>query len=167
MRTRLLGHWLLFGSVGCVVFFVTIAVVMIDSPRTMRDLHIDERRLVHLDAIEKTLDCFWSYGEKTLPDDVSELKAWTQETQQLVGVSKSYCRLQQLSDPQTGDPYIYRVTSASEYELCAVFATENSGTRRAKSGYGSYGARKLKSHKSGEHCFALTASTPLLLGKQG
>jgi hypothetical protein len=54
-----------------------------------------------------------------------------------------------LKDPETGQPYTYRVTGKTTYELCATFSLERKSEQNV-----------FWNHPAGEHCFTINVLDP-------
>jgi hypothetical protein len=125
---------------------VTAAIVaglaMIDSPEKERAKKLDKRRTADLGAIALAIDRYWERHEK-LPADLGELQE---------GIVSDVVT----ADPRTKKAYVYRITSPSEYELCAEFETKKSqeywGPR--------FGKGRNWSHSAGRYCFKLEPYNP-------
>ena len=102
--------------VSVVVLAVLAAVVygfiLVGSPASQRVLRFDERRVSDLQSISFALDSYWVRNEQ-LPENLEAL----QDQRYFV---------RSIQDPETEEPYEYRVLSAVTYELCAVFLAESS-----------------------------------------
>lgn len=161
MKQRPLGHWLLFGSVVCVLFFVTIAVGVIDGPQTMRERKFDAERIARLTSVAFALDCYWQREGESLPESLQELRDWSARSQRRTR-SHWYCQPGEISDPDSGAPFSYRIIASPRYELCAVFLGDEHDTSEGpyyRLGNSREGDR-FRNHEAGENCFEVTAQTP-------
>lgn len=135
-----------------VVAAVVAGLSLIDGPQARRDTRLDDKRIADLKHLAGAIDCYWTLEKGgALPDDLDALAArldagW-RETE-LPGK----CRMRDRSDPETAEPYGYRVLNGAEYELCATFsrASENDSP-----GFSNEHVRWR--HEAGELCFALRA----------
>lgn len=123
------------------------AFVVLDSPAEERRQRLDDQREKALTRISAGVEEFWKKKE-SLPTSLEELQAH----QDWQGVP---------TDPVSDEPYVYRVTSASTYELCADFAAEAQGDDRDTTH--AFRLRQIRglfeTHPAGEHCFDLDAPT--------
>ena len=101
---------------GLVVVAVLSAVVygltLVGTPAQQRLIQFDERRVSDLQQITYAIDSYWERN-KSLPESLENLRD-----------PRYY--VQSLSDPKTGEPYEYRLTSEAAYEICATFETDSS-----------------------------------------
>jgi len=119
-----------------VLAVVIVGVTLLDSPAQERLRRLDERRVDNLRSISAELDIYWT-REGTLPSSLEDLSSEP-------GV------FIELYDPETGQPYEYRVLDSETYELCAEFARDTAdGQGRPYRDYWSHG--------QGRHCFELKA----------
>jgi len=88
-----------------VVAVVIGGIILLDSPAQERLRRLDERRVDDLRELAYALDRYWTQ-EGTIPPLLEELSS-----EPGVFVERF--------DPETGQPYEYRVLSSSTYELCA------------------------------------------------
>ena len=98
------------GLVVAVLAVVIVGVTLLDSPAQERLRRLDERRVDDLRSISVELDFYWT-REGTLPSSLEDLSSEP-------GV------FLELYDPETGQPYEYRVLSSNTYKLCAEFARD-------------------------------------------
>lgn len=93
-----------------VIAAAIIGLIVVGSPAEQRAVRMDERRLADLAALSSAIDQFHQNQDR-LPEVPSE--------------ARRYMSLPPRdADPVTSEPYEYRVLSDTEFELCAVFATE-------------------------------------------
>ena len=119
-----------------VLAVVIVGVTLLDSPAQERLRRLDERRVDDLRSISAELDIYWT-REGTLPSSLEEL---ANEPGVFI----------ELYDPETGQPYEYRVLGSNAYELCAEFARDTAeGQGRPYRDYWPHG--------QGRHCFELKA----------
>ena len=132
------GKIIIVGSVVTVVVVaaVIVGIILLDSPAQERLRRFDERRVGDLRELAYALDRYWT-REGTLPSLLEEL-------------SNEPGVFVELFDPETGQPYEYRVLSSNTYELCSQFA-RNTAEEQDRF-YRSYW-----SHGPGRQCFQLEA----------
>lgn len=116
--------------IGAVVAAVAAALMVLGPPREQRARRMDERRVDDLAAIGRATDLYWSRHGK-LPANLGEL---TPDAGSELATR----------DPESEQPYEYRVLTADQYELCARFQQPSA----RPSGI-------FWSHPAGRHCFAL------------
>ena len=122
--------------IGSIVLLIAAAVAasiwVVGSPAEARLRILDERRIQHLQAIEHWVSLY-TVAKKSLPSSLGVL------SQAPIGFTLPV-------DPETGQPYEYRITGPRSYELCATFSRE--GDRPSPS-YGPY----AWTHGKGRQCF--------------
>jgi len=116
---------------------VVVGVVLLDSPAEARLRRLDERRVDDLRDLAFAVDAFWT-REGQLPTSLGDLS----EAERIVT---------EPIDPETGEPYEYRVLGEKSFELCAVFARDTGPDDRD----GCY--RSFWFHGTGRQCFQLEA----------
>ena len=122
--------------IAVVVAVVIVGVILLDSPAQERLRRLDERRVDDLRSISAELDFYWT-RERTLPSSLEEL------------ANKPGVFLE-LYDPETGQPYEYRVLGSKTYELCAEFARDTAEERNRF-------YRETWAHGPGKQCFEMEA----------
>ena len=122
--------------IAVVVTVVIVGVILLDSPAQERLRRLDERRVDDLRSISAELDFYWT-REGTLPSSLEEL-------------SNEAGVFMKLYDPETGQPYEYRVLSGNTYELCAQFSRDTANE------HGHF-YRDYWSHGQERQCFELEA----------
>jgi len=115
---------------------ITDRILPLDSPAQERLRQLDERRVDDLRSISVELDFYWT-REGTLPSSLEDLSSEP-------GV------FIELHDPETDQPYEYRVLDSNTYELCAKFARDTADEQGRPH-------RDYWSHGQGRHCFKLEA----------
>lgn len=134
---------------GLVVVAVGAAIVgglvLAGSPESARRTRLDDRREADLQGIATAVDLYWSQNRE-LPADLERL-----------GRERGV-RLRSLEDPQTGDPYEYRITGEKTYELCAVFDREDPGPSARDRGESWDGTGRFWIHGAGRACFPVEAA---------
>lgn len=102
------------GIITAVVIFVSLvgAFLLVDSPAVARAKAFDQTRVNNLSEIRYTIDSYYNKFEK-LPESLNDLddqRAFLQKT-----------------DPETNQPYEYKIIDEKSYELCADFNTSIKG----------------------------------------
>jgi hypothetical protein len=120
--------------VGAVLAAIAIALVYVGSPGEARQRRFDERRVSVLTEIVTSLDRYWSANAR-LPASVEEAAR---------GGAASVPR-----DPETGEPYGYRVLDDRRYELCATFA-------RPSDDPPALNELPFRAHAAGRQCFTMS-----------
>ena len=126
-----------------VVGAVAWGVVVVGSPSTARLQRLDLRRLEDLQTIFREVQSLCRD-----PDVKHELKRGLPETlDELAALARSE-RIS-LTDPATGERYVYAVRDGTSYELCATFALERDSD-----------VEVFWNHAPGRHCFTVDALDP-------
>ena len=115
---------------------VIVGICLLDSPAQERLRRLDERRVDDLRELSYEVDFYWT-REGILPTSLEELSSEP-------GVFVN------LLDPETGQPYEYRVLSSNTYELCAVFALDTAAEQDRF-------YKDVWSHGPGRQCFQMEA----------
>ncbi|MBU1015245.1 hypothetical protein KKI17_02305 [Patescibacteria group bacterium] len=111
MRTFFASKVFLWAVVFFVGAAILYAVFLMGSPGTQRAMRMDLQRVSHLQQISYALEQYWvTRGE--LPETLGKLRG------------EGYY-IDAVVDPQTGEPYEYRVLGEEQYELCAVFELDS------------------------------------------
>lgn len=127
------------GFAGVIVAAIIGGIALLDSPAEERLHRLDERRVADLRELAYALDSYWT-REGALPSSLDELP-------------DEHDYLGELVDPESGEPYEYRVLGEDTYELCAVFATET--TEQFETPF-----QDSWFHGAGRQCFELKAQDP-------
>lgn len=123
-------------AVAAVVATVSVALVLLGSPRQQRARRLDERRLEDLRGVSGAVDLHFTRAGR-LPGSLDELPPE-------LGPAPA------ARDPETGEPYRYEQIADDRYRLCADFARESPPERWGPQ-------RDFWSHGAGPHCFELQA----------
>jgi hypothetical protein len=125
--------------IGAVVW----GVALVGTPGTARLQRFDQRRLGDLQTIFREVQLLCRD-----PDIKHELKRALPETlDDLEALARSE-RIR-LTDPETGQRYVYTVKDGTTYELCATFSLERDSD-----------VEVFWNHTSGRHCFTVDALDP-------
>ena len=108
----------IFFTVATLAVAATIAwgFVLVGSPGSRRIDRFDEQRVQDLQTIQQEIETLC-----VAPDKKEELKGPLPKTLE-EAASRAQNRRLSLTDPETGEPYGYRVTGESNFELGATFA---------------------------------------------
>jgi len=116
-------------------------IMLSGSPATQRLYRFDEKRMENLTGIHQEIMNIVYDGEP-YRTDILPRKA-VPATLEEVQAAAVYTR-PEISDPETGAPYEYRVVSRTVYELCATFNFERNEA---------YDVRW--NHSAGRHCYTI------------
>ncbi len=128
--------------VVAVVGSIVYALFLLGSPGQQRDIRLDQERIGHLSNIANNIDTYWELNQE-LPLTLAELSG-----------PRYY--VDHIHDPETGEPYEYRILEGPSYELCAFFMTETDDASAQDRSF----SRRAWDHGSGRTCFALEAQAP-------
>lgn len=138
---------ILLGVVALVMIAaIGYGFVQTGGPFHQRKVRMDEERVRRLSGIQRALQAHYR-DEEQLPSDLESL---------LEDGDRHYGSVdrEDLSDPETGKAFEYRVVDTDEYTLCAVFATEH--TDEDHRVYRIY-RKKDWFHPEGRYCFERVA----------
>lgn len=121
--------------VAAVVAAIGVAFVYVGSPGEARQRRFDDRRVTDLTEIVTSLDVYWRTNAR-LPASLEEAAR---------GGAASVPR-----DPESGEPYPYRIVDDRHYELCAAFA-------RPSTEVPAMHEPPFRGHAAGRQCFTLEA----------
>jgi hypothetical protein len=142
MMTRLHTAFSVASSL-VVVVAVAWGAVLVGSPATARLQRFDQQRLGDLQTIFREVQSLCHD-----PDIKTELKRALPATlDELASLARSE-RIN-LTDPETGERYVYAVKDATTYELCATFSLARASD-----------VDVFWNHTSGKHCFTVDALDP-------
>ena len=132
---------------GVVVVVVIVAVgygiFLVGSPGLQRTIKFDERRVSDLRGIASALDIYWDRNE-ALPESLNALQG-------------PQYHVRSIEDPETKEPYEFRLIEENRYELCAAFSNDSSELRGIREP--AFSAR-VWDHGIGRECFELEAQAP-------
>ena len=137
---------LAIGAIVVVIATLGYSIYLVGTPGQQRDVRLDERRVDDLRNISENIDIYLEINEE-MPAGLEDL----------IG-PRFY--VQSIEDPETGVPYEYLVTEGNNYELCAVFSTDDSERRSRPRESGPtrrYYSDRVWDHGVGRTCFPLTA----------
>jgi len=141
MRSRFFG---MVASVVVVGSFC-IGLGVVGTPSAQRHVRADVMRAIDIRRIAFALKSW--HDRAVLANSTPVLPPALSVIQARGALSES-----QIADPETKEPYEYRVISGSRYELCAIFAASEWGSQSG--GIGS----PFWHHGQGRACFFLDAS---------
>lgn len=124
--------YILVAAFVCVALASIIGgVVLVGTPAEQRLKALDNKRVHHLNLIaRKVRDHQTKHGR--LPESLADISdEW----------------VSQVADPETGEPYTYRVTGERSFQLCAVFVRKDNKPRKPVTYF------RFKMHEQGLHCF--------------
>jgi hypothetical protein len=142
MTTRIHVAFSLASSV-VVVAAVVWGSVLVGAPGTTRLGRFDQQRLNDLETIFREIQSLCHDPDikdevkRPLPESLDELAALARNERINV------------TDPQTGQRYVYTVKDRTAYELCATFSLERDSD-----------VKVFWNHPSGEHCFTVNVLDP-------
>ena len=134
MRANQTGPLLIAAFAIAVALAIGAGFIFVGTPADQRAIALDNKRLAALNQIGREVQLYYSM-HGSLPAD-------------LEGISKEWAT--NAADPQSGEPYTYRVTGERSFELCAVFAREDKTPRRHIS------RTRFRNHSAGFDCFEHT-----------
>ena len=126
-----------------VVVALVWGVVLVGSPGAARLQRFDGQRLDDLQTIFREVQSLCRDPDlkdklkRPLPDSLDELATLARSE-----------RIN-LTDPETGERYVYTVTGTTTYELCATFSLDRDSDMDV-----------FWNHPSGRHCFSIDALDP-------
>lgn len=126
-----------------VVTAVITGLFMLGPPVEERRRKLDARRVADLRGAARAVDRYWTTRYALPPS----LEALSEERD----ISLS------LLDPETGQPYQYRVLEGDAYELCANFSQDDLEDKRTtlSPAIGSERFSPFWAHGAGRHCYRL------------
>ncbi len=142
MMTRIHVVFSVASSVAVVVAVIW-GSALVGSPGTTRIQRFDQQRLDDLETIYREIQSLcWD------PDIKNEVKRPLPETLDELAALARYERIN-LTDPETGQRYVYTVKDGTIYELCATFSLERNSD-----------VKVFWNHPSGKHCFTVHVLDP-------
>lgn len=131
---------LAIGAIVVVVATLGYSIYLVGTPGQQRDARLDDRRIDDLRNIANNIDTHLRLNDGAMPSGLTDL------------TGPQYY-VQSIEDPETGLPYEYRVVENTDYELCAVFATDGSERQEERRLF----SESIWVHGVGRTCFELTA----------
>jgi hypothetical protein len=149
-KRKIVFYGLFAATVMSVVAVLTIAVLSITTPTTVREMRLDQIQLQDLQLISNQIDNFTQLNDQEKPKDLAELAA-------AVGAGA-------IPEPPEGrDDYTYEPSEAG-YKLCATFAHDDKPSQY-------FNPASLEttfsiwSYKRGRYCFQLVHSCEVRVEK--
>ena len=136
MKTSAVARLVIGMSIIVVVVAVAVGLFLAGSPTHERMRRLDEVRVQDLHAIARAVDLYWTRYAR-LPNSLEVLAREP-------GASVS------ARDPESAEPYDYRVLGSAKYELCARFDRDSAEQERSA-------RADFWSHGVGQRCFQLEA----------
>ncbi len=139
-RAKLVGY--AFGAVA--ILTVVAGFFIIGSPTDIRLMRLDDQKQNDLSNIQWQVVNYWQTKE-ILPSKLEDLSD---------PISGNIIPV----DPQSGQPYVYTVTGARTFKLCAMFNRENNVTTSQPMAYPAVKGAIDENwkHGAGESCFDRT-----------
>ncbi|MCY4365009.1 MAG: DUF5671 domain-containing protein [Chloroflexi bacterium] len=126
-------------AVVVVVSTIGYSIYLAGTPGQQRDVRLDERRVSDLQNISNNIDSYLDLNFE-MPGALEDLMG-----------PRFFVR--SVEDPETGEPYEYRVIEGTSYELCAIFATDTSERRDDRRTF----SERAWDHGRGRTCYELEA----------
>jgi hypothetical protein len=136
---------LLFSVASSVVVVVAVVwgIILAGSPKTARILRYDQQRLEDLQTIFREIQSICRD-----PDIKDELDDPLPKTLDELAERAENEKIN-LTDPETGQRYVYTLKDENTYELCATFSMKRDSDFEV-----------FWNHPSGRHCFTVDALDP-------
>ena len=107
-----------YGSIAVTAIALVSAFFFIDSPLKVRDQKYDQAIINKFEQIDNAINAYYGENQK-LPASLNDL---------LSGGSTYYILDKEITDPTTGQAFVYKINGKDFYELCATFKTSNKNT---------------------------------------
>jgi hypothetical protein len=134
-----------FAIVASITVAIAVACgfVVIGSPSTRRLARFDEQRLRDLQTIAREI--------QLMTEDPNKKGTLKESLPKTLDEATLRARDERVNprDPETGEPYAYRVKDETTYELCARFARKRD-----------WDSRIFWNHPAGAHCFVINVLDP-------
>lgn len=144
-KARLIG----WATGALAVLAIVAGFFIIGTPWEAREFRYDEQRVGDLQNVQYQIINYWQ-AKAALPATLDE------------AVDPLYGGMMP-RDPETGDPYEYRVTGEHSFELCATFAAPAQATGKdartvpmLEPAYGPVAGNDVWQHGEGRTCFVRT-----------
>ncbi|MFH1188498.1 MAG: DUF5671 domain-containing protein [bacterium] len=137
----LMARYIGYGMMTVFAISLIGGFFFIGSPQTQRMREADRQRVNDLSNAESEIITYWQKKD-VLPQSLKELEN-----------SLSYFTVPQ--DPETKEPYAYKITGDLSFELCAVFVLPSTEADQ------SFDSNSRWNHEGGEVCFQRTIDPDL------
>ncbi len=126
-----------------VVFAIAWGFILVGSPATRRLEHFDKHRLEDLQTIAREI--------QSMVENENKKGTLKEPLPKTLEEAAARARDQRLNprDPETNQPYRYRIKNETTYELCATFARPRDSD-----------AGVFWNHPAGSHCFTINVLDP-------
>lgn len=143
----------MFGWIAIALTLIALiwGIWIVGTPGASRDQRFDEERITDLQIIQNELSAITLGDTLYLPPNEQVMKNPLPAT--LAEASKKVVQQKiDIMDPETGEPYEYRVTGDSTYELCATFNYARDDRFNIS-----------WNHPAGNHCYSLDVLNPTIM----
>jgi hypothetical protein len=145
----LLFHKLYAGIASAIILVTLIwGFVLVGSPLSERQRRFDERRIEDLQSIHQQILQVVYEGRPFFSEEQPKPVEPLPDTLDTVAKQATFQRIQ-IRDPQTDEPYEYRISGDTTYELCATFNTGRDEPFNI-----------FWNHPAGNHCFRFDVTNP-------
>ena len=121
--------WAALVATSAVVVVLILGFRFLGGPGNQRLIRADQRTLQTLAQLAEQINLRWQTGGKTLPPNLDKFPDPAKK------------------NPVTGTAFTYRLKTSSEYELCAIFLTDNRNAPDVNT-------TDPWLHAKGEYCFS-------------
>lgn len=131
-------------SLSCLLVVGAVAggLFLTGGPGYQRKVKMDNQRINDFSALRYEIARYQA-DHKALPPALSDLTgAYNPDIKK------------HISDPESGQPYVYRTLEGGGFELCADFQTSTREDERRRSGY--YSPNGFPAHPAGHYCYRFT-----------
>jgi len=141
MKLKRSAFFFLSISAFVILSLLLLGMVLVKSPSEMKLVRMDERRVADLHRIGNLINRYYQNNRK-LPEDLKLL-------------TPSNDHYLPLFDPETEEPYKYRIMDSKSYEVCAVFSASNLDQRTSVDRYIDGEVYDMR-HGSGTDCLSVS-----------
>jgi len=104
-----------FAALVIVIAAFVTSLFMVESPQAARNRRVDERIISNFYSIESAVNSYY-LEHKELPASLDQIRT-------------NYLSSESLRDPSTQEPFTYKVSSSTVFQLCANFRTDTKNTK--------------------------------------